>query len=282
MLSAAYTEHLPVDGLEIYARYCGEGPNVVVLHGGPGADFSSLLPQFDALSSTRRLVYYDQRGGGGSPAPPGVRLDWHRHVADLACLLDHWQIQSAHLLGYSWGGLLALLFATAHADRVASLSLVSPAPATARGRELFMRRFADRMCDRRIAEQRAELEASGLRRSDPAAFRQRAFELSVAPYYRRPELAKGANQFLVAVRAREAVWRSLGDYDITRELLGLDVPALVMHGRHDPIPLATAQQTAELLDASFVVMEDSGHLPFIEEFDRFVALLNDFLPSTAA
>jgi proline iminopeptidase len=281
-MQSSYVERVPVNGLEIYARHCGEGPTVVVLHGGPGADFSSLLPQFDALSGTRRLVYYDQRGGGRSPAPPGARLDWRQHVADLTCLLDHWRIQFAHLLGYSWGGLLALLFTTAHRNRVASLALVSPAPATARGRELFIKRFAERMGDRWIVEQRAELEASGLRRSDPTAYRQRAFELSVAPYYRRPELARGAKRFLVAARAREAVWRGLGNYDITHELRGLCVPALVMHGRHDPIPLVTAQRTAELLDARFEIMDNSGHLPFIEEFDRFVTLLDDFFPSTLA
>jgi pimeloyl-ACP methyl ester carboxylesterase len=132
-----------------------------------------------------------------------------------------------------------------------------------------------------IVEQRAKLETSGLRHSDPAAFRQRAFELSVAPYFREPELAAGAKQFLIAARAREAAWRSLGEYDITSELGDLEVPALVIHGRHDSIPISTAECTAKLLNARFEVMENSGHLPFIEEFDRFVTLLDDFLPSDA-
>ncbi len=267
--------------MEICTRYRGGGPHVVVLHGGPGADFNSLLPQFDASSGNRRLIYYDQRGGGRSTAPRGAQLGWRQHVTDLTGLMDHWRIRSASLVGYSWGGLLALLYATVHPDRVASLALISPAPATSRGRALFVQRFAARMANPWIVEQRAKLETSGLRHSDPAAFRQRAFELSVAPYFREPELAAGAKQFLIAARAREAAWRSLGEYDITSELGDLEVPALVIHGRHDSIPISTAECTAKLLNARFEVMENSGHLPFIEEFDRFVTLLDDFLPSDA-
>ncbi len=59
------------------------------------------------------------------------------------------------------------------------------------------------------------------------------------------------------------------------------MPALVVHGRHDPIPISTAECTAELLNARFEIMENSGQLPFIEEFDRFVTLLDDFLRSEA-
>jgi len=281
MRFAPETERVAVNGLEICTRYRGEGPHVVVLHGGPGADFNSLLPQFDALSGNRRLIYYDQRGGGRSTAPRGAQLGWRQHVTDLTGLMDHWRIRSANLVGYSWGGLLALLYATAHPDRVASLALISPAPATSRGRALFVQRFVARMGNPWIVEQRAKLETSGLRHSDPAAFRKRAFELSVAPYFREPELAAGAKQFLIAAPAREAAWRSLGEYDITSELGDLEVPALVVHGRHDPIPISTAECTAKLLNARFEVMENSGHLPFIEEFDRFVTLLDDFLPSEA-
>lgn len=56
-----------VRGVELFVRAAGSGPDVVVLHGGPGAHHDYLLPQFDALAQDRRLRYYDQRGGGRSP-----------------------------------------------------------------------------------------------------------------------------------------------------------------------------------------------------------------------
>ena len=65
-----------IRGVTLFERRIGEGPETVVLHGGPGAHHDYLLPGFDALAPGRTLVYYDQRGGGRSPArdwSPGSR-----------------------------------------------------------------------------------------------------------------------------------------------------------------------------------------------------------------
>ena len=126
--------------------------------------------------------------------------------------------------------------------------------------------------------QRTHLEESDLRHADPAGFRQQAFELSVAPYFKEPEHAVGTKQFLISARAREAVWRSLGEYDLTEDLTHLDLQALVLHGRHDPIPVEAAERIASLLGARFEVFETSGHLPHVEQYDRFVKTVDDFLP----
>src|SRR2546422_10851729 len=73
---------------------------------------------------------------------------------------ERWAIDTLTLLGYSWGGLLAVLYALEHPDRVAQLALVSAAPVTARWREEFERRFQARMAQPWIARARAELAAS--------------------------------------------------------------------------------------------------------------------------
>src|SRR5262249_21937968 len=62
--------------MDLYLHEMGQGPTVVVLHGGPGADHGYLLPQFAVLADQARLVFYDQRGGGQSRAgtsTPGWR-----------------------------------------------------------------------------------------------------------------------------------------------------------------------------------------------------------------
>src|SRR2546430_1930659 len=97
----------------------GAGPPVVVLHGGPGAHHDYLLPQYDRLARGRTLLYYDQRGGGRSPVPRETPVGWREHVADLETLRERWAIDTLALLGYSWGGLLAVLYALEHPGRVA-------------------------------------------------------------------------------------------------------------------------------------------------------------------
>lgn len=270
-----------VDGVALYTRTAGAGPDVVVLHGGPGAHHDYLLPQFDALATGRRLRYYDQRGGGRSAVSRDVPVGWREQVADLHTLLDIWDIDRATVLGYSWGGLLAMLYAVSHPDRLERLALVSPAAATALGRAEFERRFTARMRDPRIRDMRKALQQSGLREREPEAYRQRMFELSVAGYFKDPERARALTPFRVTARTQQAVWESLGNYDLTAQLAELTLPALVLHGQHDPIPMSSAEHTARLLNARLEVLEDSGHVPYVEQPDRFVRVLDDFLPTEA-
>ena len=275
---SALPEHITVNGAVIFSRALGRGPDVVVLHGGPGADHATLLPQFDSLARNRRLLYYDQRGSGNSSVAPGAALGWRQHVDDLDLLLDHWQCPAATLLGYSWGGLLALLYTVRHPTRVNRLALISPAPVTARGREEFIRRLNRRLQGSWLERERNALEVADLRHREPNQYRQRLFELSITPYLRNPDQARHVKRFVVSSRVRDAVWRSLAQYDLTAELSRLAVPALVIHGRCDPIPLSSSERTADLLSAQLAVFEQSAHLPFLEEFERFVAVLDGFLP----
>lgn len=274
-------EIVTVRGVPVFTRTVGRGIPVVVLHGGPGAHHDYLRPQMDALAAKRQIRYYDQRGGGRSRVDPATPVDWEQHVADLAALLEAWKLEQAALLGYSWGGLLALLFATQHPEMVERLALVSPAPATARGRAEFERRFNERMQSPTLAAERNTLRASGLRESDPDAYRQKTFELSVAGYFADPIRTRNLTPFRVTGRTQAAVWQSLGDYDLRAQLSELSFPTLVLHGRHDPIPIETARETTELLRGALVVFEDSGHVPYVEEFDRFVEVLDHFLPRTS-
>jgi proline iminopeptidase len=271
-----------LNGIRLYTRRVGDGPPVVVLHGGPGAHHDYLLPQYDRLARGRALLYYDQRGGGRSPVPREVPVGWREHVADLEALRGHWGLERLALLGYSWGALLAVLYALEHADRVARLALVSAAPVTAAWRDEFERRFAARMAQPWIARTRAELAALGLARTDPEKYRRLAFALSVAGYFHNPGLAREMTPFRVTERTRRAVWDSLGDYDL-RERIHQTFPngtaprSLLLHGVYDPMPLEAARETAALLSTGVVELA-TGHAPHVEATEAFVRALDGFLP----
>lgn len=255
------------------------GPTVVVLHGGPGASMDYLRPQFDRLATGRTLLYYDQRGGGRSEVPREAPLDWRAHVADLEAVLATAAPRPACVLGFSWGGLLAILHALEHPGGVPRLALVAPAPTWAAAREAFDAEFARRQADPRVAAARAALSASGLRERDPDAFWHRAFELSVAGYFREPSRAVQLTPFRVAARVQQAVWHSLSGMDLRPRLGGIAAETLILHGRHDPVPLEASQLlAAHLPHARLEVFEDSGHTLYTEETARFVAVLDPFLP----
>lgn len=271
-----------VDGVRLYTRRIGAGPPVVVLHGGPGAHHDYLLPQYDLLARHRTLLYYDQRGGGRSPTARDVPTGWREHVADLETLRDEWRLDRVTLLGYSWGGLLAVLYSLEHPDRIERLALVCPAPVTAEWRGEFQRRVASRAADPKIAAARAELQASGLQQRDPESYRRMAFALSVASYFRDPSVARDLTPFRVTQRTERAVWDSLAGYDLRERIrttfpAGRTLPALVVAGAFDPLPIEAARQLAALLHTSAVELP-TGHVPHVEATDEFVRVLDGFLP----
>lgn len=268
-------------GIELFARWVGgAGPVVVTLHGGPGASHDYLRPQFDRLATGRSLLYYDQRGGGQSPAPREARLDWHAHVADLEAVVRAHGRPPATLLGFSWGGLLALLFTLEHPDLVERLAVIGPAPTYPEARHEYLAEFERRQAAPAVAEARAALSRSGLRVRDPDAFWKRGFELSVAGYFRDPSRARNLTPFRVASRAQQAVWDSLRGADLRIRVGAIRQPTLILHGRYDPVPVHASELLATLLpNAQLVIFEDSGHALYAEETERFVTALDAFLPA---
>jgi proline iminopeptidase len=272
------TERVRVRGVELFVRRIGEGPPVVVLHGGPGADHDYLRPGFDALARGRELIYYDQRGGGRSAVPRDAPVGWTEQVADLEALRGIWGLDRVTIAGYSWGGLLALLYALEQPHRVERLALISPAPVWRAARDRFEQAFSRRNLDPVFQEERRQLRESGLRERDPEAFQQRIFELSVGPYFYDPSRARELTPFRVTGRTQQEVWTSLGDFDLRPKLPSLrGIPALVLHGENDPIPVETARAAAELIGARFRPLARCGHVPYVEAFAEFERAVGTFL-----
>jgi proline iminopeptidase len=270
------------------------GAPLLVLHGGPGADHAYLLPQMLALADRRGMVFYDQRGGGRSTTGDRAPITWRIHVEDLDRVIAELETElgagPVTIVGYSWGALLAMLFAIeAGAGRAAHrprrLVLIDPAPVTREYRAAFEAEFARRQSDAHVAQLRADLAASMLRERDPASYRHRAFELSVAGYFADPSRARDLTAFRVAGRVQNSVWDSLGDYDLLapgqlNSIASSALPALVVHGRQDPIPLASSEAVARTLNARLVVLDDCGHVPYVEQPAALFAAVRGFLNAT--
>ncbi len=260
------------------------GARAVVLHGGPGADHGYLLPQMLELARARELLFYDQRGGGRSRSDDRAPVTWETHVEDLGAVLREFDVGSPTIVGYSWGGLLALLYA-ARASRDPALPrperlvLIDPAPVSRQFREEFEAEFARRQAAPAVRELRDELARSGLRERDPEQYRHRAFELSVAGYFADPHAARNLTPFRVVGRVQQAVWDSLGDYDLVGDgwLSDVHCPALIVHGRQDPIPLASSEACARALGATLIPLEACGHVPYVEQPAALFAAIEAFL-----
>jgi proline iminopeptidase len=262
------------------------GDRAIVLHGGPGAHHDYLLPQMLALATNRELIFYDQRGGGQSRTSDPTPITWQTQVQDLSVVIAELGLQPLTIIGYSWGGLLALLYAIeAAADSAltppARLVLIEPAPLNRTWRQQFEAEFQARQTSPEVKALRDELAASGLRESNPDLWRQRQFELGVAGYFADPKRAAQLTPFRVTGRVQQSVWESLGDYDLIPGLVRLNIPALFVHGWRDPIPVDSTLAAARAMQARCVVLEGSGHVPYVEQPDALFSAIEQFLGDTS-
>jgi len=270
--------------------WCAYGPaaaeKLLVLHGGPGAHHDYLLPQMLHLAKRYNVIFYDQRGGGKSKHDDREHVTWKTHVMDLHAVVRELHISDLSMVAYSFGGMLALLYAieARKHDSMKSpsrLALIDPAPLKMEYRKQFEAEFLKRQNGLEIRRMREELAASGLRESDPSEYKQKTFELAVAPYFSDPAKARNLTPFRVTGRIQTSVWESLGsDYDILKDLKPMGFPTMFIHGRDDPIPTASSAEGAKAMDAELVLLDDCGHVPYVEQPGQLFAALDRFLVAT--
>jgi proline iminopeptidase len=274
--------YAPVEGAELYYRDIGQGPPIIILHGGPSFDHHYLLPEMDRLAATFRLIYYDQRGRGKSAAnvqPAAVSIQ--SEMDDLEALRVFFRLESVALLGHSWGGLLAMEYALRYPERVSRLILLNTAPASHDDCVLFVQeRDAN---DPDAVEQLRALESRpGFAEGDDLEARAVYYRVYFRSTVRSPELLDGLIENLRVGWTKESVLnaRAIGDrlwhetyesseYNLLPALTELRIPTLVLHGDYDFVPVACAAHIAEAIpETRLVVLQDCGHFSYIERPDE--------------
>ena len=282
---------IDVGAAELYAREVGKGPAIIVLHGGPDFDQSYLLPEMDRLSDSYRLIYYDQRGRGKSAnnvRPEDVTLA--SDVADLEKVRQFFHLESAALLGHSWGTVIALEYALKYPQRISHLILMNPGPAS---REDYLQLRKDWLEKRpdAMAQRKAIAETAAYKEGDPEAVTA-YYRIHFKPALARPDdyeklIARMKVSFnkegvlkarAVEDRLMQDTW-SRADFDLLPKLKTLKIPTLVLSGDHEFIPATTAEHIAQAIpDARLVTLKGCGHFTYMEcpaethgQFDAFFA-----------
>ncbi|MEU8164916.1 alpha/beta fold hydrolase [Micromonospora sp. NPDC049004] len=262
-------------GLETWYQTVGDVNDpqtpVIVCHGGPGATHDEVESIGELSRSGRRVLLYDQVGNGRSSLRPDAPADFWTvalFVDELRLLVEQVGFGDGyHLIGHSWGGMLAMEHALTHPFGLRSLVLCNTKPSLAgpvggdAGPDLsteqgqrFMEAFmAEHVC-------RVQPPPAGFLRT--AAARQAHPEVFAA--------MNGPSPFELVGNLR--------GWDVTPRLSEIKVPALVVTGAYDLIPPDVARDLdARLSDSRLALFEDSSHMPFVEEPDRFLATVNGFL-----
>jgi pimeloyl-ACP methyl ester carboxylesterase len=246
------------------AEVAGRLP-LLVLHGGPGSGHDA-LEGLGALAGRRRVVFYDQLGSGESDRPDDPSL-WtvETFIDQLRSVRDGLGLDEIHLFGSSWGGMLALEYAFTRPEGLSSLVLNST-PTSAP----------------RWAEETGRL-AAGL---DEEEFRRRHIcRLDPEPAVLQRARAKFGKQVY------ETMWGeneftptgTLKDWDVIDRLGEIRVPTLITSGRHDECTPKLVEPLQQGIEGSeWVLFEDSAHMPYLEETERYLQVVAEFLERVEA
>ena len=138
--------HITIDGVTFHAETFGNkaNPVVIVIHGGPGGDYRSLL-SLQTLSDHYFVVFFDQRGTGLSPRVNPQEITLASALADLDSIVDYYgNGRKVNLVGHSWGAMLASAYLGHHPEKVDHAVLAEPGFVTSEFAEQFAKQTAIR------------------------------------------------------------------------------------------------------------------------------------------
>ncbi len=258
----------------------GSGTPVLVVHGGPGLDHQYLRPWLDPLAQEARLTFVDLRGHGQSEryADPSMysHATW---VADIEQARISLGVDHFVLMAHSWGSFIALEYALKHQEHLLGLALCSTAAAlnyTEQALEIARARATEE-------EFRGLVAALSAPATDDESFR--SSWLAALPVYFAGDGAEAIRQMdrgtIYAFEAfNRGMFECMPHYDVTAGLDTIACPTLVLGGRHDwitPPDLGPGVVSRGIAGSELHIFEQSGHFPFIEEQDAFLAVVTRWL-----
>lgn len=290
MSNVTWQEHmLQVKDHELAWYETGRGPTLLIVSGGPGDNHTYLRPMAEALAQRFRCVLYDQRGTGRSELERLDRKTLHvdRLVEDIEALRETLGKDSLMIMGHSWGANLALLYATAHPERVSRLALVSLGPlndemdAVASTNLLKPLRGSEReewgslSLQRKFALREGDLDR--VRECD-----QDLMRLRVRGWFYAHDKAEHFLNFYFSTAGpnrtiNQIVNESFKQVFNLEDLARVTAPVLVLYGYQDFEPIIQAYLLRDhVTQVRFAFINECGHLPWVEQPDRFYHELSTF------
>ena len=259
-----------------------ERPTVLLLHGGPGFDHAIYKPAYSALADVAQVIYLDHRGNGRSDAGPKETWALPQWGDDVRAFCDALGIDRPIVLGVSFGGMVALSYATRHPAHPAKLIVISTEAAGGSHRERRVALF-ERLGGPEVGAlaRRRFLEVGG--QPDQAALD--AWRRLAMPHYTR--VPRGADAIARTVSRPEVLhWftRPGGEshtFNMLPDLARIRCPTLVMGGEDDPmLPIECQADIAAALPAQLVRFErfaDCRHGVVPDAPEQAIASIRNFI-----
>lgn len=254
-----------VPGGTIIAWQQGEGPHVLLLHGGPGvSDYTESLAA--ELEDAYTVTRYQQRGVAPSTTEGPFNVE--THMADAIAVMDGGGIDKAYLLGHSWGGHLALHLAVAHQDRFLGLLPIDPLGAIGDGGLEEMGAIMEERVGPERAARAEELDARAQSPEGSPDDAMEAFRIMWPGNFASPEKVLPMPPTRVSLPCNNETFESIFEHfkaeTLTRGLSEVRLPTVFVLGADSPLQPRHNISTAALLPNATYRIEDTGHVVWME------------------
>ncbi|MCP4358499.1 MAG: alpha/beta hydrolase [Chloroflexi bacterium] len=291
------------EDIQLHHFAAGNGRNILIIHGGPGQPFTQPLPGLEPLTNEYQFHYYDQRGSGQSSRPIDTfssnnyyenmtvldqTLGLGAQIADIERIRQILGEEQLIIIGHSFGGFLASLYAAEFPQHVESLILIAPADVLVMPQEsggLFeevRRKLPENMQAEYDAYLDEYLDFGNIFNKSEADLVQ--LNNQFAQYYEAvadvPALDQ--EQGKAGGWMTMAIYFSIGSrHDFRDALQVVDAPVLIVHGANDIQTEAASRIYVDAFaNADFQIIEDAGHFSFVEQPEALATAVTDFLAQT--
>ncbi|GCF93007.1 proline iminopeptidase [Enterococcus florum] len=283
--------YMPYLGHQTYYRIVGEEANgkkpLILMHGGPGSTHNYFEVLDEMAVDGRQLIMYDQLGCGKSAVPSDPSL-WTKEtwVNELIALREHLGLDDVHLLGQSWGGMLEIIYLCDYQPKgIKSMILSSTLSSASLWAQEQHRMISFMSEEDQAAIAKAEAENNY---DDPAylaandRFMVRhaaAVPTEDSPEPLRRKKVPGTESYVTAWGPNEYMpTGTLQPYEYTDKLPSIDVPTLITSGTNDlSTPLVSKTMFDAIPGATWELFAHSRHMPFVEEREKYMDLLETWL-----
>lgn len=273
---------IKTNGAEIFYKSIGSGIPILVLHGGPGMEHTYFLPHLNQFSDTYQFIFFDQRiSGRSSWLVDSSLISMDEFTADIEAVRKHFNLKKVNILGHSWGGLLAMWYATTYPDKLESLALVGSIPANKDYETEAMERNQANFREEDLAKMKELRNSEGIKNGEKASILQ-LYKLNFAAAFHTRSYLDSLyldlpENFGERQRRLAFLMTDLASYDLYDKLSSITAPTLLLHGDADPTPIKAIERIKEnITNSSLVVLENTGHFPFIESKTPFKKALDQF------
>jgi pimeloyl-ACP methyl ester carboxylesterase len=271
--------------LRIDGRSMREAPTLLLLHGGPGADHSGYRPAFSELSDVAQVVYLDHRGNGRSDSGPKELWNLAQWADDVKAFCEALEIARPIVYGASFGGMVAMAYATRHPTHPQALVLESTTAQAASHKTAKVAMFA-----RLGGREAGELAHRRFIEGDTSPEVLEAWMKVAVPLYTQTRAEPGAMHRIVLNREATAWFNRAGgegrEFDMLADLVRVQCPTLVLGGQLDPmLPIECQRDIAAALSPALLTYREfdgCGHGVMHDVPQQAMPVLREFIADYAA